>query len=422
MKKLPLAFLLFFSFMFSAMLCHAVDFKADDLSNAITRAMSIQNIYLRRWQPLLSDMRREAYLASQEDRSRELIYSFSISGTYYTGFDIATNYGESNGNLARLYSDAMLLFPVGEQTAIGFGLAGFRYGVFITDTRLNRPTQDPYRGSSGVDDFIGTQSFDDLAKISLQHTELGNLDFDLIVNRTVEPDGGFASGFSPEETRVRFGLNGNFNAPYIGWVYFESLISTASNERAVPHLRAGLGTNTPDYAEAEWGSFLETLSLMLGLNWRYYPFLAAEVKDFDFEKFIFELQAKSGPHTMSLNDKVFFSGKVGLFSPELKKETGTYFSYGNLRVNYQSLFGKRDLSRSSVSLLFEASFYSDPRLRLFGASSNTAIGFSAAMNIGVYNEKILICLGYSWNHMQTLQYLVESYDKSTYFFTVKLGY
>ncbi|ACF14629.1 hypothetical protein Ctha_2178 [Chloroherpeton thalassium ATCC 35110] len=422
MKKNILACFLTLSLMLSAMPCRAVDFEAEDLSNAITRAMSIQNLYLQRWYPLLSDMRREALNARAENRSRELIYSLSLSGTYYTGFDIATSYGESNGNLARLYSDAMFLFPVGENMAVGFGLAGFRYGVFITDTKLHRPAQDPYSGSSGVDDFIGTQSFDDLLKLSLQHTELGNLDFDLLVNRTVDPDGGFASGFSPEETRVRFGLNGNFNLPYIGWVYFESLVSTGSDERAVPYLRAGLGTNTPDYVENEFGSFLEMLSLMLGLDWRYYPFLSAGIQDFDFEKFVLELRAKAGPHAYSAHDKVTLSGKIGLFSPALKKETGTYFSYGNLGIVYQSIFEHIRLSNSSLSLSFDLSLYSDPRLPRFGASGNTTIGYLVGASIGINNEMLLLSFNYSWNHMETLQYLVESFDKSSYLFTVKIGY
>jgi len=392
-------------------------FNPYDLTNAITRSRSIQSMFMMRWEQLVYGSQTHPEL--NDDGSRQISYRVSLEAVYYTGFSLQTDYGSSQGNLGRLYSDVALIFPIGEESALGFGLCGFRYGVFTTEASLNRPDTDPFEGrTSDIHDFIGTQFFDDLFKVSWIFSNRGNLDIDLILNRKVDPNGGLVQWFSSNEATLRYGLSGSYKAPFLGWMYVESLFQSETGQRSVPYLKAGFGKRS-HYLQESSDNLWDVLSLLLGIQWRYYPFV--HLNDFEASKYTLELGVAKQEEPPNPGSIWNYMLRVGLFSPALQKETHTLLNYAEFELSFLDYDFSKNGKTNSMTLEAGLSLFSDPRFQTFGHSSRTVFGYKFGLNFGFENRQGEFFIGYAKNSIEVLQYLVEAYNRPTWSFSLKLS-
>lgn len=396
-------------------------FDPKDLTNVVSRSISIQSLFAQRWQHVAP---------SRADTLTGIYAALNFDGTWYAGFGVNTDFGARSGDLGRLYGDLMLAFPMGTDWSVGFGLAGFRYGVFLTGLSLPTPSGDPLGESIGVTDFSGDQFFDDLLKLSFLRRGWGELSIDVVMNRIIEPQKGVIAGFSPRETRVSFGANLNaldilfLNSLYVNSPTQSSLAALAVRVDAVEALNRLTRINIRNVLR----------NLLLGIQDRYYPYVetlesivtnpsgAVEelVKPITSitRAFSFDFSFESGDILSAPLIELTLGGRLGIYSPTLINRFGRALNYSNLKLAFKN--GHDRLAYFGVVL--QQSFYDDPRLPQFSAPSTTVPGFFAAIQLGVPAFLGLRAeASYSRNYIETLQYIAEAYNNNTWRLKVEIG-
>jgi hypothetical protein len=377
-------------------------FEARDLTNVISRSISIQSLFAKRWDALPAES-RNGYVSAHFD------------GTWYVGFNISTDFGVRSADLGRLYGDALLVFPTSETVSIGLGLAGFRYGVFITGLSLGTPSDDPFGGESvGVTDFAGDQFFDDLVKLSIAHRDWGQASVDVLINRVIEPNRGVVAGIQPKEIRFNFG----FNLEALRIFYINSLYVATNTQSGLASLKV-----RADVIEALRRFGIVDLKQLLdgaffGIQDRFYPYLntlntvSALTRAFTFDA---ELRSANLFGQDDRDRYLSIGGRLGIYSPSLINDFKRILNYANLRLFFRS----GNEQGWYFGLEVQPSLYDDARLPLYGSRSTTTLGISTNVIIGL--SWFRAELGYALNHLETLQYIAEAYGNNTFRIVLKLG-